>query len=92
MTPVDIAADVVAGCLVVTQFVTSLKPLWAKLPTWLSVLCPVAVVCLPQVADAAGLVATEQGLVQLVVTAGVLLVPAVVAAETGKPPAAPPAA
>ena len=90
MTPTDIAADVVAACLLATQFVSSLKPVWAKLPKWLAVLAPVVVSLLPQVADAAGLVKTEQGLVQLIVTAAVLLVPAIVAAEGGTttPPAA----
>lgn len=90
MTPTDIAADIVAGCLLVTQFVSGLKPIWAKLPKWLAVLVPVVVSLLPQVADAAGLVKTEQGLVQLIITSAVLLVPAIVAAEGGTttPPAA----
>lgn len=84
MTIIDIVADIVAASLVITQFITALKPIWSKLPKWLAVLMPVLVVCLPQLADAASLVKTGQGLIQFGITAVVVLVPAIVAAETNK--------
>lgn len=91
MTPTDIASVVVAGCLSLSQLVTQLKPVWGKLPKAVALLCPVALVVLPQVADAAGYVKTEVDLAHFVVYALGVTVPAVIAALTGKqlPPAPP---
>jgi hypothetical protein len=77
MTPFDIAANVAAVALAGSRLVSALQPFWKKLPRALTVLAPVLVLALPQVADAAGLVTTEESFVAFVVTAIALLAPGV---------------
>lgn len=87
LTPVEIAAYVGAGLLGASKLFSAFKPLWNKLPRWASVLLPVLVVSLPQVAAAAGGVTTETSLVTWALTSVALLLPGMVEAEEA--PAAP---
>ena len=75
MTPVDVAATVGAVCLAGSRLISALKPFWDKLPRPLTVIAPVLVLALPQVADAAGLVHTDVDLMNFVITAVALLAP-----------------
>jgi hypothetical protein len=82
LTPVDIAADVVAGVLALSKLFTTAQPLWAKLPRWLAVALPVIVVDSPQVAAAFGVVSTGTDLATALLTSVALLLPGVAEAET----------
>ena len=77
MTPFDVAATVAAVALAASRAVSALQPFWKKLPRPLTVLAPVLVLALPQVAAAAGLVTTDESLVTFVITACALLAPGV---------------
>lgn len=95
LSVVDIVAYVVVVCMAVSQWVSMTKPLWALLPKWLSVVLPIIVLTLPQVADAAGLATTQVGFVQfLVVAVGLFAqgIAAAVAAEKALSAPPPPAA
>jgi hypothetical protein len=88
LTPIEIAADVVAGLLAASKLVSVVQPLWAKLPRWAAVVLPVLVMDLPQVAGAFGLVKTGTDLTMAIVASVALLLPGVAEAELA--PAAPP--
>lgn len=77
LNPVDVAATVAAVALAGSRLVSAVQPFWKKLPRPLTVLAPVLVLCLPQVADAAGLVHTDQDLLTLAITAVSLLAPGI---------------
>lgn len=77
MSLVDVAATVAAVATAGSRLVSALKPFWSKLPRPLTVLAPVVVLALPQVADAAGLVKTDTDFVSFVITAVALLAPGV---------------
>lgn len=77
MTVLDIAAGVAAVALAGSRLVSALQPFWKKLPRPLAVLAPVLVLALPQVADAAGLVKTDESFVTFLITAVALLAPGV---------------
>lgn len=81
LSPVEIAAYVASGALAASKLVSAAQGLWAKLPRPLAVVMPVLVLCLPQVAAAAGLVKTEGDLVTLGITAVALLLPGIAEAE-----------
>jgi uncharacterized membrane protein YjjP (DUF1212 family) len=84
LTPVEIAADVVAGSLAASKLLTAAQSYWAKLPKWLAVVLPVLVMDLPLVANAFGLVQTSTDLTTAVITSVALLLPGVASAETAK--------
>ena len=77
LTPVDIAATVAAVALAASRLIKAVQPFWQKLPRPLTVLAPLVVLALPQVAAAAGLVETGQDLVSLGITAVALLAPGI---------------
>jgi hypothetical protein len=81
LTVVEIAADVVAGCLAASKLLSAAQPLWSKLPKWLSVAIPVVVADLPLVASYFGVVTTSADLTMAVVTSVALLLPGLQAAE-----------
>jgi hypothetical protein len=81
MTPVEIGAFISAGALASTKLLTVAKPLWNKLPRWLSVALPVLVASLPTIASSAGVVKSPVDLVNLGVMSLGLLVPGLVEAE-----------
>jgi hypothetical protein len=84
LTPVEIAADVVAGSLAVSKLVAAAQPFWAKLPKWVAVLLPVFVMDLPLVANAFGLVQTSTDMTTAIITSVALLLPGVASAEAAK--------
>lgn len=81
LSPVEIGADLAAGLLAASKLLSVAQPLWDKLPKWLAVAIPVLIVCLPQVASAAGLVQTSGDLLQVGITAVALLLPGIAQAE-----------
>ena len=85
LSPVDIASYVAAGLLAASRLISVVQPLWAKLPRWIAVVLPVLIVSIPQVVDAAGLVKTDIGIVQWLITSAALLVPGIAEAEKAKP-------
>jgi hypothetical protein len=87
-TPVDVAADVVAGVLAGSKLLTASQPLWAKLPRWLAVALPVVVAAAPAVMGYFGAVATGADLAQAAVLSVALLLPGLEEAEAPAPVAA----
>ena len=81
MTPTDIAAHVVAGCVAASRLITVVQPVWAKMPKWLAAVMPVLVLMLPQVADLAGVIKTQTDLLQFGIVSAALLLPGIAAAE-----------
>lgn len=81
LNPVDVAATVAAVSLAATRLLSTAQPLWAKLPRFLAVVCPVLVLSLPQIAQAAGLVHTDVDLANFAVMSVALLVPGIAEAE-----------
>lgn len=77
MSIVDVAATVAAVATAGSRLISALNPFWKALPRPLTVLAPVLVLALPQVADAAGLVKTDVDFVSFVITAVALLAPGV---------------
>lgn len=93
LTPVEIAADVVAGVLAASKLISVFQPLWNKLPRWVAVVAPVLVLDLPQVANAFGLVKTGTDLTSALIASVALLLPGLAEAELVPAPApTPPAA
>jgi len=79
--PVVVASYVSAGALAATKLVSAAKPLWNRLPRWLSVALPVLVLDLPQVAQYFTGASTGQALFAAVVTSVGLLLPGLAEAE-----------
>jgi hypothetical protein len=86
-TVLDIASYVAAGLLAGSKLITAAQPLWNKLPRWLSVILPVLVLDIPQVAALVGGATTGTDLVTALVTSAALLLPGLAEAEAT--PAAP---
>lgn len=82
LTPVDIAADVVAGLLAASKLLPASQPLWAKLPKVLAVALPVVVLDLPVLLSAFGVVQSGMDLTMAVVSSVALLLPGIASAES----------
>lgn len=88
LSPVEIAAYVIAACMSLSKLISACQVLWNKLPRWLAVLAPVLVAALPQVANLAGLIKTQSDLLTFCISAVALLLPGIAEAEVSPPPAA----
>lgn len=79
--PVEIASYVAAGALAASKLISACKPLWNRLPRWLTVALPVLVLDLPQVSQYFAGVATGQALFAAFVTSLALVLPGLAEAE-----------
>lgn len=75
LDPVSLASLAAAAALALTRLLTTAKPLWDRLPTWLQGLAPALVLVLPQIAAQAAGVHTSLDLVNLLVLATALILP-----------------
>jgi len=82
LDPTMIASDAAAILLASTKLISTLQPVWAKLPKWLSAALPVIVATSPQVISYFAGVSTDMGLINAVAMSVALLVPGIEAAES----------
>lgn len=75
LDPVTLASLIGAGALAATRLLTTLKPVWDRLPASLQGLFPVLVLVLPQIAAAALGVHTSLDLINLVLLSVALVLP-----------------
>ncbi len=77
LDPISLASLIGAGALALSRLLTTLKPVWDRLPALLQGLVPVLVLVLPQIAAAAAGVHTSIDLVNLIALSVALVLPGI---------------